>query len=197
MSNSAFAGLAVTAHNNAANCVATYDNVTVNQAPLLAPVATQAILAGRVLRVTNAASDADIPAQTLSFNLLKSPSGSAIDANAGGFTWRPAIAQSPSTQAVTVVVSDSGTPPMSATQSFSVKVSAPAVPVLTFPVVTNAGDGFWITGDAGPDYQILASTNLTSWSAIATGTPAALPWFWTDTNSAPGAAHFYRVRLGP
>ena len=197
MNNAALAGLAVTAHNPASNCVATLDHVSVNQAPVLASIPSQSILAGRVLTVTNAASDADIPAQTLGFSLLKFPAGAVINTNNGLFTWRPSIAQAPSTQAVSVVVSDNGVPVMSATQGFTVSVSVPARPGLETPLATNGQFGFWINGDAGPDYTIQVSTNLTSWSAIATGTPATLPWFWTDTNSSANGARFYRTVLGP
>jgi hypothetical protein len=197
MSNNASAGMVVSAHNNAASCVATFDNVTVNQAPVLAAVPNQTILAGRVLTVTNFASDADIPTQLLRFSLLNPPAGSTVKTNTGLFTWRPAISQSPATQAVMVVVSDVGVPAMSATQSFTVRVSGPTYPVLDAPATTNGQWGFWIRGDAGPDYTIQVSTNLMSWSAIATGAPASLPWFWTDTNSAVFPSRFYRALLGP
>jgi glucosylceramidase len=202
MSNSACAGLAVTAHNNASNCVAMLDNVSVNQAPVLAPISNQSLLAGQVLTVTNSASDADIPAQTLGFGLLASPgfrlpAGATINTNTGVFVWRPAIAQSPSTQSVSVVVFDSGIPSMSATQSFLVTVGRPARPVISAISVTNGQYGFWVQGDAGPDYTIQVSTNLTSWSAITTATPASLPWFWMDTNAGPFATRFYRTLLGP
>jgi glucosylceramidase len=197
LSNGILAGLAVTAHNNASNCVATFDNVTVNQAPILAPISNQTILAGRTLALTNSASDADVPAQALAFSLLKSPTGAVLNTNSGVFTWRPTMAQSPATQAVTVVVSDSGVPPMSATQSFNLTVATPSRPSLNTPALAGSPFGFWINGDAGPDYSIQVSTNLTSWSTSATVTPATLPWFWTDTNSAPGSARFYRTLLGP
>lgn len=197
MSNRAWAGLAVTAHNNAANCVATFDNVTVNQAPVLASIPNQTILAGRVLTVTNSASDADVPSQTLGFGQLNSPGGATINTNTGLFTWRPAIAQAPATQAVAVVVSDNGVPVMSATQNFTVTVGAPLRPALDAPARTNGLWGFWVRGDAGPDYKIQVSTNLISWSLLVTATPTALPWFWIDTNSAALPFRFYRALLGP
>lgn len=197
MSNAALAGLAVTAHNNASNCVATLDNVSVNQAPILAAISNQIILAGRVLALTNFAGDADVPAQTLKFNLLTFPTGAAINTNTGVFTWRPAIAQSPSTQAVTVAVADNGVPPLSATQGFSVAVAAPSRPHLNTSAITNGQFGFWINGEAGPDYTIQTSTNLLSWLPLATITPATLPWFWADTNPPLASALFYRTILGP
>ena len=63
--------------------------------------------------------------------------------------------------------------------------------------ITNGQLGFWINGDAGPDYTILASTNLTSWSPIFTITSPSLPYFWVDTNSVAYPIRYYRTVLGP
>jgi glucosylceramidase len=196
MSNNTLAGIAVTAHNNASNCVAVLDSVTFNQTPALVPVPNQTILAGRVLNITNSASDPDVPAQTLAFHLLNAPSGAVIDTNTGLLSWRPAIAQSPSTQAMAVVVSDNGMPSMSATQSFLVTVTRPVSPTLASSS-TNGSFGLWVGGDTGPDYTILTSTNLTSWSSLFTTNSPALPWFWSDTNAHNSPWRYYRALLGP
>jgi hypothetical protein len=168
-----------------------------NQPPVLAAISDQTILAGRTLLVTNSASDADIPPQTLTFSLFNPPAGASIDINSGVFTWRPTIAQSPSTQTVAVVVSDNGVPSMSATQSFTVTVIQPAIPILNAASITNGQFGFWINGDTGPDYTIQVSTNLTFWNSIFTSNSPALPYFWVDTNSLSYPFLFYRVLLGP
>ena len=168
-----------------------------NHPPVLAAIADQTILAGRTLLVTNSASDADLPQQTLSFSLLTAPANAAINANSGMFSWRPTIAQSPSTQTVAVVVSDNGTPILSATQSFAATVTQPVVPVLHAGSISNGEFGFWINGDIGPDYMILVSTNLTSWNAIFTNNSPSLPCFWVDTNSVAQPVRFYRAVLGP
>lgn len=197
LGNGSYAGLAVTAHNNSLNCVVTFDNVAVNQAPILAPISNQVTVAGRIVTVSNSVIDADVPSQALSFSLLKSPLGSMVNTNSGLFTWRPTLAQSPTTQTVMVAVSDSGVPPMSATQSFSVTVGLPMRPSLAAERSTNGQFGFWVSGDAGPDYSIQVSTNLNTWSPLGSGTPTSLPWLWTDTNSAAFSSRFYRALLGP
>ena len=197
LSNALLAGLAVTAHNNSSLCSAALDSVSLNQSPSLAPIPDQTILAGAVLTITNSATDADVPAQALSFSLLNGPAGAVVDTNTGLFTWRPAIAQSPSTQTLTVVVSDSGLPSMSATQSFRVTVTQPAVPTLTAASITDGKFGFWINGDSGPDYTIQVSTNLKSWSIAATLLSAALPCLWWDTNTEGAPDRFYRALPGP
>jgi glucosylceramidase len=189
-------GLAVSAHNNASNCVATFDSVTVNQAPVLAPIPNQTILAGRTLTITNSATDADIPTQALSYTLSNAPTGANINSNSGLFTWRPTIAQSPSTQTVAVVVSDNGVPNMSAAQSFTMIVNRPANPVLSSASASDGQFSMWLSGDTGPDYVIESSSNLLSWSGVSTSTPPSLPFWWTTTNTQ-SPLQFYRVRLGP
>jgi beta-glucanase (GH16 family) len=177
--------------------VSAMPNTPANHPPVLAAIADQTILAGRTLLVTNSATDADVPQQTLTFNLLTAPTNAAINTNSGVFSWRPTIAQSPSTQTIAVVVSDSGTPGLSATQSFTATVTQPVAPALNAGSVSNEGFGFWINGDSGPDYVVLASTNLTSWKPIFTNSSPSLPCFWVDTNSAAYPVRYYRTILGP
>jgi beta-glucanase (GH16 family) len=168
-----------------------------NNPPVLAAISNQTIMAGRTLLVTNSASDPNIPPLPLTFSLLTASTNAAINSSNGLFTWRPTIAQSPSTQTVAVVVSDNGTPIMSATQSFTTTVTQPAVPALNAGSITNGQFGFWIYGDTGPDYTILASTNLASWNPIFTINSPSLPYYWVDTNSAVYPDRYYRTLLGP
>jgi hypothetical protein len=171
--------------------------VSVNQPPMLSPIPNQSTLAGRTLLVTNSASDADIPQQNLTFSLLTAPANANINTNSGLFSWRPTIAQSPSTQTVAVVVSDNGTPSLSATQSFTATVIRPSAPVISAGPATNDHFGFWINGDSGPDYIVLASSNLTSWAPIFTSNSPVLPFYWVDTNSVAYPIRYYRTVLGP
>jgi Glycosyl hydrolase catalytic core/F5/8 type C domain/Carbohydrate binding module (family 6) len=171
--------------------------VSTNQPPVLAAIPDQSILAGRTLLVTNLASDPNIPPLPLTFSLLNPPAGASINTNSGLFTWRPTMAQSLSTQTVSVVVSDNSQPPLTATQSFTVTVTQPAIPILNSASITNGQFGFWINGDAGPDYTIQVSTNLTSWTPVITNSSPTLPYFWADTNFLSNPFLFYRVILGP
>jgi len=168
-----------------------------NHPPVLTAISNQTILAGRTLVVSNSASDADAPPQILTYSLPVAPTGANLDTNSGLITWRPTVSQSPSTQSVVVVVSDNGLPMMSATQSFSVIVTQPSHPTLGATSVTGGGLGFWVGGDAGPDYTIQASTNLLTWSAIATSNAPVLPFFFADPNPEANLFRFYRAQLGP
>lgn len=94
-------------------------------------------LAGRTLTATNFANDPDLPSQKLAWSLLAPPAGAVINPNNGIFSWRQAIAQSPSTNIIGVQVSDNGTPAMNATQSFMVTVLRPQPPALSSVAVSN------------------------------------------------------------
>jgi hypothetical protein len=172
-----------------------FNQLATNSPPALAPLPDQTILAGTTLVLTNVATDTDQPPQTLTFGLLNAPAGALLNATNGVFAWRPAIAQSPSTQTVGVVVSDSGTPVLSATQSFSITVNRPASPQMAF-ALANGALNLSVTGDPGPDYTIQTSTNLSLWQTAVTTNSPALPWSWSDTNLAL-PQRFYRVLLGP
>ena len=173
--------------------------VPTNQPPVLAAIPNQSILAGQTLLITNLASDPNVPPLPLTFSLSNPPAGASINTNSGVFTWRPGIAQSPSTQTVSVVAADNEVPPLTATQSFTVTVNQPASPTINAASIANGQLGFWINGDAGPDYTIEASTNLTSWTPVNTISSPSLPYFWVDTNadSLSYPSLFYRVVLGP
>src|SRR5579863_1325820 len=89
--------------------------------------------------VTNTATDPDLPPQNLVFGLVSAPSGASIVPGTGVIIWTPAQTQSPSTNTITVSVTDNGTPPLSTTNSFAVVVRevnvAPVLPVVAAQTV--------------------------------------------------------------
>jgi hypothetical protein len=79
----------------------------VNAAPVLANVPTSATIPELVAYTfTATATDADLPAQPLTFSLVNAPAGASIDAGTGAFTWTPTEAQGPGHYPFTVRVSD-------------------------------------------------------------------------------------------
>ncbi len=191
-------GLATTSHDNKLLTTSIMENVDLNTAPVLATIDDQTLIAGGTLTLTNSASDADLPAQTLTYGLIDPPSGASIDTTNGVFSWRPLISQAPSTQTVSVVVADDGVPPLDATQDFTVTVALPAEPVIGSSTITNGFFGFSINGDTGPDYTILTTTNLMAgWTSVFTFNSPIPPFFWADTNQTASPVQFYRVELGP
>jgi len=107
---------------------ATSSQSNANTAPILATIPNQSVYANTLLTFTASATDTDQPPQILTFSLgTGAPTGASITTN-GVFTWTPTAAQSPSTNTISVIVTDSGQPPMSATNSFSVVVYRPNTP---------------------------------------------------------------------
>lgn len=99
-------------------------NVLPNTLPILEAITNRELTLGQTLVLNALASDADLPAQTLSFSLgAGAPSGAAITPLTGQFSWKPLSA--PLTTPVSIIVTDSGTPSLSATQTFLVTVYLP------------------------------------------------------------------------
>src|SRR5436190_2012844 len=106
----------------------------VNVAPVLSVPADQTIDEQTTLSVSASATDADLPANTLTFGLVSAPAGMTINPGSGVISWAPSEAQGPSTNTITVVVTDNGVPALSATNSFTVTVREVNVaPVLSVP----------------------------------------------------------------
>src|SRR5262249_24379719 len=119
-----------------------------NQPPVLPNVPNQTIAELALLTVNNTATDPDGPSSGLTYALLAAPGSATISAS-GIITWTPSEAQGPRTNTFITRVTDSGSPQLSATNSFTVVItelnSAPALPAqpdrtiteLTSLVVTN------------------------------------------------------------
>ncbi|MFM2295160.1 MAG: hypothetical protein RLZZ350_1573, partial [Verrucomicrobiota bacterium] len=95
----------------------------VNTAPTLNVPANQTLDELTTLNVSANATDSDLPANTLTFAVVAAPSGLTMDASSGAISWTPSEAQGPSTNTVTVRVTDNGSPSLSATNSFTVIVN--------------------------------------------------------------------------
>jgi autotransporter-associated beta strand protein len=167
-----------------------------NTAPNLPPVADQTINVGVNLSITNNATDSDTPAQTLTYSLTNMSTSATIGASSGIFNWRPLVTQANTTNPFTVVVTDNGTPNLSATQSFSVTVNPLTLPTVSVPVLSAGQIGFSVSGQAGPDYAVQASSNLTSWNTVFITNSPAMPFTWS-TNAGNRLMHFYRIKTGP
>jgi hypothetical protein len=106
----------------------------INTPPIL-PIQTNQFVVNELtlLVVTNTATDSDLPANLLTYTLLNAPAGASIDTN-GIITWTPTEAQGPSSNLLITVVTDSGQPPLSATNSFVVLVNEVNLPPSLAPV---------------------------------------------------------------
>ncbi|MCB0872454.1 MAG: putative Ig domain-containing protein, partial [Thermoleophilia bacterium] len=142
------------------------------QAPTLQPIPAVTVDEGDTLAFTAVASDADVPAQTLTFSLIGAPAGASIDPVTGAFTWMPKESQGPATYAIIVVVTDSDAPPLSATRVVDVTVDEVNQAPVIDPIADRSsgeGDVVVVTLTAvDPDLPAGALT----WSA--TGLPPGL-----------------------
>ena len=187
----------------AGSVTSTAATLTVNAPPNTPPVFTNPgtgtnINAGVNLVLPDIATDSDLPAQTLTYSLLAGPAGASVNASTGTLTWRPTVAQANSTNALQVVVTDNGTPSLSATNSFTVVVNP--VVAASLGTATYSGSQFSLTvsgGTAGPDYILQGSTNLFDWVDLLTNSSPTLPFTLQDTNTSVFPTRFYRVRISP
>ncbi len=99
----------------------------VNAAPQLASVPDQVVQQGGTLTLTLAGTDADVPANSLTYAIdNNSLPGATLEPATGVLTWTPTEAQIPSTNQISVRVTDNGTPALSATRTFQVVATRPA-----------------------------------------------------------------------
>lgn len=162
-------------------------------APVLDAISDRTVYAGMLLNFAVSASD---PAgDPLVFSLgAGAPAGASVD-QGGVFNWSPTLPQAPSTNTITLTVSDSGVPSLSASRSFTVTVFPP--PRLGNASVLNHWLTFSLPTLNSQQYQVEYTDQLegnlwTPLGAPVTGTGGSL----TNTIDITGAAQrFYRVRL--
>lgn len=188
-------GIAVTAHNDAQLSEAVVDNLVLNSTPDVVTPTNHAVIAGATLAVTNAATDFDLPGQTLTWTKVLGPAAAVVTTN-GVLTWRPPAATPPQATAVVVRVTDNGVPPLFATQALHVAVSPPATAVVQSVSFSATGLAFTVGGSTGLDYWVQGSSNLAIWTPVAVVSNAAPPVV-LPVPLTNGPVRFHRVLLGP
>jgi hypothetical protein len=173
----------------------------VNVAPVLPVQTNQAGAYAVTLSVTNTATDADLPVNTLVYVLLNSPAGATIDAN-GVISWTPNASQADSTNLIQTVVTDNGVPPLTATNTFLVTVPpAPSTEPPVFKSISVAGGAAILTWTSVSNRQYRLEykdgLNAESWTPVVPDIPSG--GSLTSTTNLVGAAQirFYRVSLVP
>jgi hypothetical protein len=179
----------------------------VHNGPSLPVQTTETVNELAALTVTNTATDSDIPASALTYQLVSPPTGASINTN-GIITWTPSKAQGPATNTITTIVTDAGTPPLSATNSFQVVVNEinlpPLLPAQT--TVTSAGLTQVIVTNTATDQNIPAkpmsyglqaapvgaaidSSGIIRWTAVASQVPSTNTITTVVTNTDPLAVN--------
>jgi hypothetical protein len=165
-----------------------------NSAPVLAAIPDQFLNLGQTLLVTASATDTDQPPQSLTFTLgAGGPPGAAIDPVTGQLTWTPLTA--PLTNLLSVVVTDNGSPSLSASRTFMVTVLPPP----QFENITVNGNLLSLTWPSlpGETYEIEYCDDLDTGVWTTSGAPVAgdgTPLTFTaDMTAAP--TRFFRLRI--
>ncbi len=120
----------------------------VNQAPVLDPVGNQTVDEENLLSFTVTASDADIPANNLSFSLGPGGPGGANVTVDGQFTWTPSEAEGPGDYPVTIIVADDGSPVLTDSETITVtviEVAELSISKAAVPDSVVAGSGNFLT----------------------------------------------------
>jgi hypothetical protein len=151
-----YSPLAVNAQQLSATNTFTVTVLESNRPPVLTVPPNQVIKELTLLSISAAATDPDVPTNTLTFALVAPPSGAAIGASSGLITWTPTEAQGSNTYTLTVTVTDTNAAAVNAkslsvTNSFTVVVnevnSAPSVDAMINRTV-NAGQTISFTATA-------------------------------------------------
>jgi len=168
-----------------------------NVAPALDPIANRVVHAGSLIQFTNSASDADVPANTLTFSLQPgAPPAATVNPTNGIFAWLTSDLDAGTSNSITVIVTDDGSPNLSASRIFTAMVVAR--PIIQSIVVSNTIVTVTWSAIAGQNYLLQTNNTLevTTWGDIGAGVLASGP-----TGSASdvlgGEAKYYRVRVLP
>ncbi len=146
------------------DAIATPTPLLGNDPPVLDPVGNRVGDEGTMISFIATASDADLPAQALTFSLTGEPTGATITAG-GAFSWTPTEAQGPGVYAFDVVVTDNGVPNLADSETITVTVNEVA-----------DSHGYYLKGDGVP------AASLT----LVVPTLPALPNYDPGRDSSPG-----------
>jgi hypothetical protein len=111
-------------------------------------------------------------------------------------TVTPATGQA-GTATITVIVTDAKGARGFATFELTVVQAVPNPPVFAGSTLSNQLFKVTITGDAGFNYYIQASTNLVNWQNVFTNLNATPPFVWQDPQTTNFSRRFYRVLIEP
>jgi len=169
-----------------------------NTSPLLAAISDRIIHAGMTLVISNSASDADIPTNTLSFSFGPgAPLAAIIDPTSGLLTWATSDAEANSTNRIEIVVTDNGVPNLADYKSFEVIVVER--PILASTLGTNAIVNLDWTSIPGQRYSLQFSDDLSTsnWIDLAGALTASGSSMQTNDVINVGPHRFYRVKVLP
>jgi hypothetical protein len=163
-------------------------NPPANSAPIILNTPSQSVIVPQAVTVTNYAFSGNGP---ISFTLASNaPTGASITRD-GVFGWAPTCEQGSSTNLITVWATDSSSPPLSNSMTFSVIVGD-CVEISIGSSVTQAGQGACVP------VSLLTSVGLTNLTFIlATPSGFLTNWSVSSTNSSIASATVQEVASQP
>jgi hypothetical protein len=168
----------------------------VNDAPLLEPIPSRTFHYGAVLSFTNHALDADL--NLLAYSLSNAPAGATIHPTTGVFTWTPGLDQINSTNFITVIVTDDGSPSLSDAKTFTATVLPP--PLISSVAVTHGIVTIAWQAIIGNIYHVQSKTDLddaSPWEDLGESVTATEPTASKEDAGVIAARRFYRIRADP
>jgi hypothetical protein len=141
-----------------------------NDAPVLAAIGAQSVHALATLTFTATATDVDQPANTLTYSLdaVSMGLGMTIHGTTGEFTWTPTVAHGLASYAVTLTVTDNGSPAASDSETFTIAVAGPEWQNPRHPC--DVGDDGYLT--AADVLALVTEINANGARGLTTATPS-------------------------
>jgi len=172
----------------------------VNVAPVLGAIGAKSVNELVELTFDANATDADLPANTITFSLVGAPTGASIVPATGVFTWTPTEAQGTGSYTFTVKVCDNGTTPLCDDEEITVTVGEVNVaPVLGAIGAKSVNELVELTFDANAtDADLPANTITFSLVGAPTGAsivPATGVFTWTPTEAQGTGSYTFTVKV--
>ncbi|HOW24678.1 MAG TPA: putative Ig domain-containing protein, partial [Bacteroidales bacterium] len=189
------------ARNLTSGCISpsrTAVTLTINDPPVLGSIGNKTVNEQVALNFTAAATDPDLPAQTLTYSLDAAAIalGMTINPNTGAFSWTPSELQGGGSYTVTITVTDNGTCNLSDSETITITVSEVNKPPVLAPIGNQTVDElFLLTFTASAtDGDLPANTltySLVGAPAGASIDPVTGVFTWIPTaDQGPGSYTF-------
>jgi hypothetical protein len=161
----------------------------------LAPIPDVTVVPGETLAFTPTVIHPASPPLSFTFSLADgAPTGAVINATSGEFSWTPSPSQAPSTNLITVRVTDNGTPALSAARMFQAVVVA-GFRVSGIERQLNGEIVLSIGATVGKTYRVeyTDDLNAASWTQLGTDQVATATPLVIIDNPGNSPQRFYRV----
>jgi hypothetical protein len=167
----------------------------VNSPPVLPNRDPQSIRYGSLLSFTPLFEDSDVPANSVSFELISGPTNLTVEPTAGLISWVPAPGQL-GTNIIVLRAIDDGVPALSTTNAFQVWVTG-VEPSLTIQLLPGGLMQVSISGDTGLVYDLEHSADLETWQSLVRLNVPSSPYPYIDPGSVGPERRYYRARVVP